>query len=185
MMKTRLVAIVIAIASVSSAASAEVVITCQVADGSSNIIKVARDHQLSDTHVYKLHYSGKTEYFFDDEDGSRGGPVKVICAAGKNERALVVYGEFAANYQQGFALIYNRLTAKIERLDFAEKGPPEWLYLGKNEAIVIAPTYGLGENGGKPYAAYRHIKGRDEDPDPEGVDVPTAPPGYDAIKLKQ
>jgi hypothetical protein len=185
MTKNSLIVVVIAIASASSAANAAVVKTCQVANGTSNTIKVVRERQIADTYIYTLHYSGKTEYFFDTPDGSRGGPVKVICAAGKKERALVVYGEFTANYQQGFALIYNHLTAKIERLDFAEKGPPEWLYLGKNEAIVIAPTYGFGENGGKPYAAYQHIKGRSEDRDPEGVDVPAAPPGYEAIKLKQ
>jgi hypothetical protein len=184
MTKNSLIVVVIAIASARSAANAAVVKTCQVANGTSNPIKVVRERQIADTYIYTLHYSGKTEYFFETPDGSRGVTVKVICA-GKKERALVAYGEFTANYQQGFALIYNRLTAKIERLDFAEKGPPEWLYLGKKEAIVIAPTYGLGENWGKPYVAYRHIKGRDEDPDPEGVDIPTAPPGYDAIKLKQ
>lgn len=183
MIKISMLVLVVVIASDASAATVEMVRTCQLAAGASNTVKVTREHQISDTYVYKLHYAGKTQYFFNDENDSRGGPVNVICAAGKKERALVASGEFTANYRQGFALIYNRATGTIERLDFAEKGAPEWLYLGKNQAIVILPTQGAGENGGSEYVAYRHVKGKRVQPDPKGVDVPAPPPRYDAIRL--
>jgi hypothetical protein len=182
-MMKNIVAVAIAVASASSAGSAQLVNTCKLADGTSNTIKVTREHQVADTYIYALHYSGKTEYFFGTQDDSRGGQVTVTCV-GKKERVLVAYGDFTANYLQGFALIYNRAAGKIERLDFAEGGRPEWLYLGRDEAIVILPTHGRGENGGKQYVAYRHLKGRTQQPDPEGVDVPAPPPGYEAIRLR-
>lgn len=184
-MKNFIVGCAIAFASVRYVLAAELVETCSLADGAANVVEVTKDHPIADTEVYQLHYAGKTEYFFDDEERSRGGPVKVVCVTGKKQRALVTYGEFTSNYNQGFLLIYNRLSHKIERLDFAEKGLPEWLYLGEKEVIVIVSTNGVGDNGAAPYVAYRLIKEKIEQPALESVDVPAPPAGYDVIKLKQ
>jgi hypothetical protein len=185
MMKKFILSAALALSSTCAFAAVDLVKTCQLVGGASHMVRVTRENQISDSYVYKLHYSGKTVYFFDDEKDSRGDLVQIICAEGKKERVLVASGEFSGGYRSGFALIYNRLTGKIERLDFAEKGAPEWLYLGANEAIVILPTYGLGENGATPYVAYRHIKGKAVQPEPERVEVPKPPAGYDAIKLDQ
>jgi len=182
-MKNVTLAFLIALASFNSTAD-EIIKVCQLGDQPANTVKLMREQEIAESYLYTLHYSRKTEYFFGKPDDSRGLSVKAICA-GKRERALVAYGEFTSNYLQGFVLVYNRLTGKLERMDFAEKNPPEWLYLGKNKTMVIVTTDGLGENGGKKYVAYRHIKGRLAEPEVEGMN--TLPPheGYDVIRLQQ
>lgn len=182
MMRNLIPELVLGIAAATSASAADVVQTCRLDGGASNTVRVTRERPIADTFVYSLHYAGKTEYFFNDEENSRGGPVKVMCA-GKKERVLVVYGEFTANYLQGFALVHNRSSGKITRLDFAEKGPPVWVYRGGSEVIVVAKTFGAGENGGKPYVAYRYLIGKENEPIIEGMDAPAPPRGFEAIKL--
>jgi hypothetical protein len=38
-----------------------------------------------------------------------------------------------------FSCVYRHCQWRIHRLDFAEKGESEWLYLGENESMVILP----------------------------------------------
>lgn len=171
-----------ALASTQAAAATTHVATCQLGSVPASTVKVTKRHPIFDTDIYELHYAGKTTYFFTDEEGSRGGPAKVICA-GKKQRALVAYGEFTANYKQGFVLVFNHATGKIERLDFAEKAPPAWLYLSEHEAEVVLPTDGAGENGTTPYVVYRYIKGRKKQPEPEGLETPKPPAGFEVIQL--
>lgn len=175
----------IAVAFASSAAGAELVTSCPLSNAISHTIKVTKDHRISDTDVYKLHYAGKTVYFFDNEEDSRGGPVKIMCVRGKRQHLLVAYGEFGAGYPQGFVLIPNQVSGSFERLDFAERGAPQWLYLNEREAIVIVSTDGVGENGGTPYVAYRHIMGKAVVPVAEAVEIPAPPAGYEVIPLNR
>jgi hypothetical protein len=185
MMRNIVIGAALAFALIGPNFAAEIVQTCQLADDTSAQVRVTREHRIVDTDVYKLQYAGKKTYFFGDEESSRGGPVQLVCVTGHQQRALVVYGEFMANYPQGFVLTYNASARKIERLDFAEKGQPDWLYVGESELIVILSTYRAGENGATPYVAYRHIKGRRAQPEPEGIELPRPPSGYDVIKLKK
>jgi hypothetical protein len=101
--------------------------------------------------------NGKKQLFFGDKDNSRGASVEIACV-GRTSRALVVTGEFTANFLQGFVLSLNPKNGKVERLDFAEKNRPAWLYLSPSETTIVIPTNGYGETN-KKFVAYRHSFG--------------------------
>lgn len=156
------------------------VIVCDVGGRSAKRVEVIRENEIAGSYIYSLRYSGKTERFFGNAENSRGMSVRVTCA-GHRTRALVAVGEFTAAYPQGFVLTYGS-AGHIERLDFAERSPPEWLYLGTKETIIVIPTHGYGETN-KKYVAYRRINGSTADAEAEGIDVLPAADRFEVIKV--
>lgn len=161
--------------------AAERVSVCDVGGKPASRVEVLRKNGIADSYIYSLRYSGTTHHFFDDPEKSRGLSVRIDCA-GKKTRALVAFGEFTSNFLQGFVLINNR-AGHIERFDFAERSPPEWLYLGQDETIVVVPTNGYGETE-KKYIAYHHHHGSKGEAGIEGIDTLPAATGFEVINLK-
>lgn len=162
-------------------AASEVVTACDVGGGPRMRLEVLRETPIADTHVYSLRQQGKSTPVFSDIDGSRGASVSAVCV-GRKQRALVFSGEFTANAVQGFVLTFKPKTQKVGRLDFAEKSRPKWLFLSKNETIVVVPTHGLGETSSK-YVAYRAPAGSSASPAGEGIDQLPRAEGYEKIDL--
>lgn len=144
-------------------------------------VEVIREAPIADTHVYLLRQNGKATPIFSDVDSSRGASVSAACV-GRTNRALVLSGEFTANAVQGFVLTYTPASKKVARLDFAEKSRPKWLYLSKNETIVVIPTHGLGETS-KKFVAYRTPAGSSDAAAGEGIDQLPKAEGYEKIDL--
>lgn len=160
---------------------AEVVTSCDIGGGPTVRVEVIREAPIADTHVYLLRQNGHATPIFSDLDSSRGTSVSAACVGQKN-RALVLSGEFTANAVQGFVLTYKPANQKVTRLDFAEKSRPKWLYLSKNETIVVIPTYGLGETS-KKFVAYRTAIGSSDAAFGEGIDQLPKADGYEKIDL--
>jgi hypothetical protein len=55
-------------------------------------------------------------------------------------------------------LSLNPKNGKVERLDFAEKNRPAWLYLSPSDTTIVIHTNGYGETN-KKFVAYRHSFG--------------------------
>lgn len=161
---------------------AEIIATCDVGPGPTLRVQVVREMPIADTWIYSLRQKGKTTPLFSDADTSRGSLVEVTCV-GKKNHALVVSGEFAANSRQGFVLTYRPGRSAPGRLDFAEKGTPDWLFLNKSETIVAITTNGLGENSGK-YRMYRTTTGMSAEPAAESVDRLPRAKGFEKVNLK-
>lgn len=162
-------------------AAGEVVIACDVGSGPRVLVEVIRGAPIADTYVYLLRENGKSTPVFSAIDGSRGTAVSAVCVGRKN-RALVFSGEFTANAVQGFVLTFNSQNQKVGRLDFAEKSRPKWLFLSKDETIIVIPTHGLGETS-KKFVAYRTPAGRNAAPAGEGIDLLPRANGYEKIDL--
>lgn len=162
-------------------AEADVVIACDVGSGPRMRVEVIREAPVADTYVYLLRQNGKSTPVFSDIEGSRGAAVSAVCVGRKN-RALVFSGEFTANAVQGFVVTYKPQNQKIGRLDFAEKSRPKWLFLSKNETVIVMPTHGRGETSNK-FVAYRSQTGSDAAPVGEGIDLLPRANGYDKIDL--
>jgi hypothetical protein len=162
-------------------AAAEVVTTCDVGSKTSSRVEAIRDSRIADTYVYYLRQNGRMRPFFGDKDSSRGSSVDVACV-GRNARALVVTGEFTANFLQGFVLSRNPKNGGVERLDFAEKNRPAWLYLTPSETTIVIPTYGYGETN-KKFVVYRHFVGSTAGAQVIPMDELPAQAGADVIKL--
>lgn len=138
---------------------------------------------MADTHIYYLRQDGKRSPLFGDPEQSRGSAVLAECV-GKKVRALVVSGTFTANFLQGFVLTYRPESNVPERLDFAEKSRPPWLYLSAHEIIVIIPTYGYGETNAK-YAAYHHVLGRTDLDRTDGINQLPSPAGFEVVHIQR
>lgn len=161
--------------------AAERVTSCDVGGKMNSRVDVIRNSQIADTHVYYLRQDGKKRPFFGDKDSSRGSSVQIACV-GSRARALVVSGEFTANFLQGFVLSRNPITGAVDRLDFAEKSRPAWLYLSPAETTVVIPMHGYGETN-KKFVVYRHLVGSTAAPQVVPMDELPAQAGADIIEL--
>lgn len=163
------------------AAAAELVTSCDVGGKASSRVDAIRDSKIADTYVYYLRQNGSVRPFFEDKDSSRGSSVQIACV-GSHARALVITGEFTANFLQGFVLSRNPINGVVERLDFAEKNRPDWLYLSSTETAVVIPTHGHGETN-KKYIVYRHFLGSVSEPQVVPMDELPARAGANVIEL--
>ena len=163
------------------ALAADLVKTCDVGSKAGRRVDVVRDSKIADTYVYYLRQNGSTRPFFEDKESSRGAFVHIACV-GSPIRALVVSGEFTANFLQGFVLSRNPANGVIERLDFAEKSRPSWLYLSPSETDVVIRTNGHGETN-KKFIVYRHFTGTNTEPQVVPMDELPARAGAEVIEL--
>jgi hypothetical protein len=163
------------------ATAAELVKTCDVGGKVSSRVDVIRESKIVDTYVYYLRQNGSRRPFFEDKDRSRGSSVRIACV-GSHARALVVTGEFTANFLQGFVLSRDRKSGVVERLDFAEKNRPTWLYLSPSETDVVIPTHGYGATN-KKFVVYRHFVGSAAEPQVVPMDELPARTGAEVIEL--
>lgn len=162
----------------STSFAAELVKACDVGAP----LAIVRDSKIADTYIYYLQQGGKRRPVFGDPDQSRGSDVVAQCV-GKNIRALVASGEFTANALQGFVITSPRGSSTPERLDFAEKNRPQWLYLSKHEIIAVVPTMGYGETSAR-YVAYHHAVGLSNADRVDAIDQLPSTGGFEVINLK-
>lgn len=154
---------------------------CNVGHEQMARIEILRDTKVADSYIYYTHFAGEIRPFFGDVEHSRGSDVRIECA-GKAPRALVTSGEFTANAAQGFVLTYNTDFGMVERLDFAEKERPKLLYLGRQETLVVIPTFGHGETN-KKYTVYSKKSGSNEHVVIEGVNDLPWPGGSEVVRF--
>lgn len=161
--------------------ASEVVQTCKLGTGPGLRVSVTRQAKAADSYIYAWRGPGGSHLFFESREASRGSAVRIICA-GNDTHALVVFGEFTANALQGFVLRENPSTHRLDRLDFAEKVPPAWLFLGTSKTQLAFETGGYGETD-KKYVIYSKAIGSDGDADSYGEDILPAAEGTQAIRL--
>lgn len=167
----------------SSSIAAEVVKVCKLGTTASSKVELIRDHNIASTYIYYLRQAGKRTPLFGTKELSRGAEVQAQCAGKKMRRSLVVSGEFTANALQGVLLTNSRRTAHSDRLDFAEKMRPGWLYLGSDQVIIVVPASGYGESSAR-YTLYRQLAGGDGADRTEHVNELPPTHGFEVIKLK-
>lgn len=159
---------VIAVAFASSATAAdsgsEVLASCVLGEARKLVVEVLANDKVDDTLAVHLRTArhGTTALFPGDEpDESRGTSVQVQCK-GKKEKVLVITGEFyGSGYPRGLVLRYN--GEKLQRLEFAERSPPRFLYLMPHRmALYIPQAYPDREQGWTVYR-YEATRGQDSD----------------------
>lgn len=165
--------------------AAQVVVRCNLGTQPGRRIELVRWHRIADTYLYGIRQNGVDRPVFADvpdvPDGSRGSSVHAACV-GRGAHALVVSGEFYANYLQGFVLTAGQ-GASIQRLDFAERARPGWLYLGKRETKVVMRTDGHGDTSQR-YVVYSHVNDRGPDVAATGLDTLPAAEGFEVVRLR-
>jgi hypothetical protein len=148
-------------------AELEKVLACQSAAKQAAV--VFRGHKIADSFVYSVQLAGaKPVFLFESEDASRGVRVKVECA-GKAERLLVISGEFSSNYLQGLALRFNALKGAWERVDFAERARPQFVFVNEDGWSVVIPN--RGNESDKKFLLYSFVSGKGPVEESVGVDA--------------
>jgi hypothetical protein len=130
------------------------VISCPLADGAHATLK-AESHG-DDGDALFVDEGGKTQPAFLDMPDTQfvGNVVLARCVGG----ALVFALEYGPPYLKGVAIRRNPQTHADERIYFAEKALPKWLYLSKQEMLVVIPNE--GHETDKKYLVYQYVSGK-------------------------
>lgn len=130
---------------------------CTLGTAPSTQIEVVNAQLIADSAIYYLQQQQKQTPVFASAEMSRGAAMSIQCA-GREEKALVLSGEFSSNYLQGFALRYNSASHEWERIDFAERNRPSWVYLNQSGMAVVFQN--TGNESSKKYLIYQYISGK-------------------------
>lgn len=85
---------------------------CQLGSRAAQAIEVHRQHGTDDSDVFSLRYAGRTRYFYESADESRGLSVRIACV-GKKRRALVVSASLLPTTYRAFPLSETRIAENL------------------------------------------------------------------------
>lgn len=96
--------------------------------------------------------------------------------------SLIFALNYGSPYLKGVVLRKNPLSHSIERIDFAEKSLPRWLYLGQEQMRLVIPNIG-NEVSGK-FLVYDYFAGKGQSEEAGSVDVRPDTHGFKVLRLK-
>lgn len=155
------------------AADSQVVRSCRLEDGSQALLLAS--HSI-DGKQLSLRVDQRSEAAFSDmpDVDFVGDVVLARCIHG----ALIYALNYGSPYIKG-AVIRKRIGAKsIDRINFAEKALPRWLYLGRSDMRLVVPN--IGYEISSRYLVYEFsaqegqqlkVIGSDRKPDEQGFKV--------------
>lgn len=131
------------------------VLSCKMASGANVLLKIL--HPIDGDKPY-LEINGKTSLAFN-KDVTYGGVTEVLqiqCI----QHTLIFTIDIGSPYPRGFAIRQNPVTHQYERIYFAEKALPHWLYFKNNEWGIIIPN--IGYETDKQYLVYTYKRGKNQ-----------------------
>lgn len=131
-----------------------IVMSCPLASRNRVILK-AESHGVDGDELF-VEADGKTTRAFLDmpESDFVGRIVLAKCI----DNTLIFVLEYGSPYLKGVAIRDNPKSHLEERIYFAEKALPRWLYLGDAEMMVVIPNAGHESN--KKNLVYKYISGK-------------------------
>lgn len=137
-----------------AAAQPKPILMCPMADGTKAVL-LGQSHGL-DGRSLLLQVDGKTAPAFQDMPDTDfvGEVVLAKCV----HKTMVFALNYGPPYLKGVALRKNPVSHAVERIYFAEKALPQWLYTSDEEMLVVIPNVGL--ETGRKYLVYRYDAGR-------------------------
>lgn len=136
MLSKRLIGVVL-LACTGIATAGTTVAMCRLGKKHHQTISVIAEQPIADSRVISLKAGSEARpqlIFGDENDASRGARVQVRCV-GKDEKVLVLIGEFlGAGYPKGVAIRFN--DGQFERIEFAEPGLPAFIDLTPSEMRI-------------------------------------------------
>ncbi len=128
--------------------------SCTMADGTPVALK-AESHGEDGVALY-VDEEGKAQPAFTDMSNTDlvGNVALAQCVHG----ALIFALDYGPPYRKGAVIRRNLQSHAEERIDFAEKALPRWLYLSDHEMLVVVPN--LGGETDKKYIVYQFIAGK-------------------------
>jgi len=144
------------------------VISCKMTSGDRVILKnlqpignyayleIDGKEYLADGDKPYIEINGKTSLAFDKDETY--GIVTELVLTKCIQHTLIFALSIGSPYPRGFAIQQNSSTHQYERIYFAEKALPHWLYFKKDEWGVIIPN--IGYETDKKYLVYVYKRGK-------------------------
>ncbi|WP_423391940.1 hypothetical protein [Burkholderia sp. LMG 21824] len=140
--------------SISDAGALRSIVSCPL-EGGSRITLMAKSRGVDGDSLF-VQTKGKIERaFLDMPDTDFVGRIVLSRCVNKT---LVFALDYGPPYLKGVAIRQNPKTHVEERIYFAEKSLPRWLYSGRQEMLVIIPNEGYETD--KKYLVYRYVVGK-------------------------
>ena len=159
------------------AQSPKPVINCLLSDGTRASLLA---ESSADGKRLFVNLDKKTQPAFTDMPDTDfvGAVVMAKCASS----SLVFALNYGSPYLKGAVLRKNPVSHSIERIDFAEKALPRWLYLGQEQMRLVIPNIG-NEVSGK-FLVYDYFAGKGQPEEASSVDVRPDTHGFKVLRLK-
>lgn len=159
------------------------ILTCALGKEHQQSVEVFAGQRIYDTYIIYIKNNTKKTLqpiFPGDINDSRGSLLLVHCA-GHHEKILIIQGEFfGSGYPKGIVLRNN--GGKYERIDFAERAFPEWIYLSQQEMKVFIPNTPTHQR--KKFTIYHFQSTTGQTNNIEYVDELPSAAHYDAIHIQ-
>lgn len=161
-----------------AAAPPRPILSCPMADGTRAVL-LAQSHGLDGKSLF-LQIDGKTAPAFQDMPDTEfvGDVVLAKCA----DKTMVFALNYGPPYLKGIALRKNPISHAEERIYFAEKALPRWLYTSKDDMLVIIPNAGLETD--RKYLVYRYDAGHGQPGEGAAVDLLPPAKTYSVIVIR-
>ncbi|WDD93609.1 hypothetical protein Bsp3421_003700 [Burkholderia sp. FERM BP-3421] len=141
------------------------VTSCTLADGTHATLK-AEPHGEDGEALFVDEGGEAKPAFLDMPDTQFVGQIALArCVDG----VLVFALAYGPPYLKGVAIRRNPQTHADERLYFAEKALPKWLYLSDKEMLVVIPN--IGHETEKKYLVYRYVAGKGQPDESAATDT--------------
>lgn len=89
---------------------------------------------------------------------------------------------YGSPYLKGAVLRKNPVSHSIERIDFAEKALPRWLYLGQEQMRLVIPN--IGNEVAGMFRVYDYFAGKGQPEEAGSVDVRPDTHGFKVLRLE-
>jgi hypothetical protein len=154
--------------------------TCRLGKKQHETISVIAGQPIADSRIISLKMSSEHRpqlIFGDEDDASRGSEVRAKCV-GKEEKVLVLVGEFlGSGYPRGVAVRFNK--GRSEKIEFAEPGLPAFVDLTPSGMRLAFSRHGP-ESAGQ-FAIYTYVSGAGAMPDVKEAN--RVPPPIDGVRI--
>lgn len=164
-------------ASAASATQLSEVRTCRTEAGSP--ISLLAEKGLEGSRLYlKLDGQIKTA-FTDMPDADFVGTVVMSTCAG---HALIFAISYGPPYLKGVVVRRNPVNHAVERIDFAEKSLPRWLYLSPTQMRLVIPN--IGNETASKYLIYDFASVKGQSNEPAASNVLPDKHGFNVAQLR-
>jgi len=175
----RFVGLVLLVCS-SVAAAQTTVATCRLGKKRHETVSVIAEQPIADSRIISLKMGPEAQshlIFGGENDASRGSEVKIRCV-GKEEKILLVVGEFlGSGYPRGIAVRFHK--GGIEQIKFAEPGLPAFVDLTSSEMRLVFSRH--GPEIAAQFAIYTYVSG--VGPAPDVKEAQRVPRPVDGVRI--
>ncbi|MHC8326842.1 hypothetical protein [Pseudomonas sp. LB1P83] len=153
------------------------ILNCPLSDGA--IISLLAEAN-ADGQRLLVNFDQKTSHAFTDMPDSDfvGEVVMAKCASS----SLIFVMNYGSPYLKGVVLRKNPVSHSIERIDFAEKALPRYLYLGQQQMRLVIPN--IGNEVSTKFWVYDYVSGKGQPDEAAGSDVVPNGRGFKVVRFK-